>query len=331
MNRIQTALLIIGLLAVLPLGCMAVAGSEDSSLAYEQDWGSAGLAGGSSAPAPTSSVGDYRAAKAEEWAYDWDDGLADEAELARGIATTDQPASGEDAARTTKAVEGRKLVWTGSVSVLVDEYEPFKQSLDQQLDQLGGFVANADLSHYSGHVSWATLTVRIPSDQFETLVAWTEAEVEVQSLNIGTQDVTEEWVDIRSRIENGKRTEKRLLELLEERTATLGDVLAVERELARVRGEIEAAEGRMRVLADQVELATLTISVSVRDPYEPTVERGLGQKIADTFVSSLEAMLVVGEGLLIGFVALAPWLLLMAIFLYAFYRVVRFLIRRKSA
>lgn len=327
MTRTSTILFILGLLAALPLGCMAVSGGEDSSVGYAGDWGSGGLSAG--AP-PPSGAADYKKANVEEKAYEYDDGVAEEMErgVSSTIASTDTSVAEP---RTTKVVEGRKLVWTGSVSVLVDDYEPFKADLDAKIAELDGFIANADLSHYAGHVSWATLTVRIPAAQFEELVTWTESEVEVQSLNIGTQDVTEEWVDVRSRIDNGKRTEKRLLELLEDRTANLGDVLAVERELSRVRGEIEAAEGRMRVLADRVELATLTISVSVRDPYQPTVERTLGQKIVDTFVSSIEAMLVLGEGLLIVFVALAPWLLLLILFSYMFYRFVRFLIRRKSA
>lgn len=325
MTQARTWLFAVGLLAVLPLACMAVSGGEDSAAYSQPDWGDSGFGG-----APSSSV-DAKKAKLEEVAYASDAAAEEGLRGERFTSVVVEESGNASSAPATPAVEGRKLVWTGSVSVLVDDYEPFQDDLDAKLDELGGFVANADLSHYAGRVSWATLTVRVPSHRFEELVSWAESEVEVQSLAIGTQDVTEEWVDIRTRIDNGKRTEQRLLELLEDRTANLADVLAVERELARVRGDIEAAEGRMRVLADQVELATLTISVSVRDPYEPAVERGLGEKIADAFTSSLEAMVVVGEGLLIAFVALAPWLLLMALFVYAFYRVVRFLIRRKSA
>jgi hypothetical protein len=171
----------------------------------------------------------------------------------------------------------------------------------------------------------------VPASGFEDLVGWAESEVEVQSLDLGTQDVTEEWVDVRSRIDNGKRTETRLLELLADRTADLEDVLAVERELARVRQEIEHAEGRMRVLADQVELATLNLSVSVRNPYEPAVDPpGFGQMIADTFWGSLNAMLTAGKALVLIATGAAPWLLVLFVGLYTCFRILRALLRRKS-
>ncbi len=234
--------------------------------------------------------------------------------------------------KTTDSSEGRKLIRTGDISVTVEDYTPFREALDARLAEMDGFVSDANLDHWSGRVSWATLTVRVPADHFDELVGWAEAEVEVNSLNISTQDVTEEWVDVRSRIDNGKATEKRLLEILDDRTADLGDVLAVERELARVRGEIESAEGRLRVLADQVDLATLTIHVSVRNPYEPAVDPpGFGQTIGDVFMGSIEAMVTVAKGLVLLVVGASPWLVVLFAFAYALYRVIRGLVRRKSA
>ena len=277
----------------------------------KMDWGDdGGLAGAVSAP--------------EEVAYLEEDALASVDRLA----TLDV----DGAREKSSAVEGRKLIRTGDISVTVEDYDPFRDALDAKLEALGGFVADANLDHYSGRVSWATLTVRVSADAFEELVGWTESQVEVNSLNISTQDVTAEWVDIRSRLDNWKATEKRLLEILQDQTADLGDVLAVERELSRVREEIERAEGQMRVLADQVELATLTIHVSVRNPYQPAVDPpGFGQRIGDVFMGSLEAMLNLGKGIVLLTVGAAPWLLVMFVFLYVCYRFVRMLVRRKSA
>jgi len=284
-------------------------GEQKSARGKKMDWADdGGLAGAVAAP--------------EEIAYLEEDALA----------ATDRSATLVVDERKSSAVEGRKLIRTGDISVTVEDYEPFRTALDDRLKALGGFVADANLDHYSGRVSWATLTVRVSADAFEELVSWAEAEVEVNSLNISTQDVTAEWVDIRSRLDNWKATEKRLLEILADRTADLGDVLAVERELSRVREEIECAEGQMRVLADQVELATLTIHISVRNPYEPAVDPpGFGQRIADVFMGSLEAMVNVGKGIVLLTVGAAPWLLVLFVFLYVCYRFVRMLVRRKSA
>jgi len=298
---------------------MAVGGDSSSSADY-------GIAQKSAAPASSAGLSD-----------DWGgEGGLDR--TSRMVLAEEAPAEGEPArghraeAGQDSVVDGRKLIRTGSISVTVEDYSPFREALDGELKELGGFVSDASLDHYSGRVSWATLTVRVSSQHFDELVGWAESEVEVTSLNISTQDVTEEWVDVRSRIDNWKATEARLLEILDDRTADLGDVLAVERELSRVREEIERAEGRLRVLADQVELATLTIHVSVRNPYDPVVDPpGFGRQIADVFSGSLEMMLNVGKGVVLLTVGAAPWLLVLIVVAYLFYRFVRMLVRRRSA
>jgi hypothetical protein len=72
-------------------------------------------------------------------------------------------------------------------------------------------------------------------------------------------------VYVQARVANHRRLEERLVDLLDERTGDLDDVLAVERELARVREAIERQEGRLRYLSDRVALSTLTVTV-----HEPT-------------------------------------------------------------
>ena len=225
----------------------------------------------------------------------------------------------------------RKLIRTGDLRVVVDEYEPLQSALTARLTELGGFVADSDLNHHAGRVSYATLVLRVPAERFDELLSWTEGQVEVQSLNVDTADVTERWVDTQARIDNNKRTERRLLGLLETDAAKLEDVLAVERELSRVRGEIESAEGQMRVLSDQVGLATLTLQVSVRAHYDPTVAVAYHAKIGAAFSGSIEAMVDVAQGLGIIAVALLPWLLVLGLFGWIAFRLARSMWRRSRA
>jgi hypothetical protein len=86
--------------------------------------------------------------------------------------------------------------------------------------------------------------------------------------------VSEEFVDLSARIANGHRLEDRLLELLRTRTGKLADVLTVERELARVREEIERMEGRVRYLKAGAQLSTL--SVSLHEPAPIVASQGHG-------------------------------------------------------
>jgi hypothetical protein len=78
--------------------------------------------------------------------------------------------------------------------------------------------------------------------------------------------VGEEFVDVTARVANARRLEERLLTLLATRTGKLDDVLAVERELARVREEIDGNTGRLRFLRSKIAVSTLTVTVAERGP-----------------------------------------------------------------
>jgi len=200
-----------------------------------------------------------------------------------------------------------RLIRTGNVSVVVDAYAPFERELTAWLAQAQGHVADANLQHADGDVSWGNLTLRVPAESLDMLVGWVEEKVTVESLTLTSSDVTAEWVDVQARIDNGLRAETRLQELLATQTGTLADVLSVERELARVRGEIESAEGRMRVLADQVGLSTLHVQVSVRTPYIASVTPSFFDDVQDTFAGSVAGVARATRSAALGLVALAPW------------------------
>jgi hypothetical protein len=201
-----------------------------------------------------------------------------------------------------------RLIRTGNIAVVVDNFEPFQRELDVWLREAGGHVADASLSHADGSVGWGSLTLRVPSENLDALVGWTEERVQVESLSLQTSDVTAEWVDVESRIDNGRREEARLHDLLEDQTGSLADVLAVERELARVRGEIESSEGRMRVMADQVGMSTLTVQVQVRTPYAALLAPSFGDEAAAVFGNSVSALVATVRGAALIAVAAAPWL-----------------------
>lgn len=205
-------------------------------------------------------------------------------------------------------VEGRQLVRTGRVGLVVDDWGAFRAVLDAELAATGGFVGDATLTHTKGEVSWASLTVRVPSAEFDRFVAWAQESAEVTHVEVHSSDVTRQWVDLQSRIENGQAEETRLRELLAEQTGSLADVLAVERELARVRGEVEQAQREALAMKEQIDLSTIDVSVEVRSEYAPPIARTFPERIGDAFRASTGAMVDVAElGVLAG-VAAAPWL-----------------------
>jgi hypothetical protein len=164
------------------------------------------------------------------------------------------------------ALSSSMIIRTGYAGVEVDSLDVAIARVRQLAQRVGGFVANTEVQGGKDQLRTASLEVKIPSDRFDDALAGLAPIGKVESVNVNAQDVGEEYVDIAARVENAHRLETRLIALLANRTGKLQDVLSVERELARVREEIERYEGRLRFLRARVALSTLTIAVHERAP-----------------------------------------------------------------
>ena len=131
--------------------------------------------------------------------------------------------------------------------------------------------------------------IRIPVEQFDSFVESIVSLGELERNNRTSQDVTEQYYDIEARIKNKKVEEQTLNKILQERSGKLEDVLKIEIELSRVRGEIEQLEGKIRVLENLSSLATLTLNIREREKYAPPapVVADFGTQIARTWDGSI--------------------------------------------
>jgi hypothetical protein len=143
----------------------------------------------------------------------------------------------------------------------VDKLDPAIAKIRQLATQLGGYVGNSSVVGGRDQVRSATLELKIPAQRFDQAVNGLGNIGKVESVNATAEDVGEEFVDITARVNNAHRLEDRLIALLATRTGKLQDVLSVERELARVREEIERYEGRLRYLKTRAAVSTLSITV----------------------------------------------------------------------
>jgi len=224
------------------------------------------------------------------------------------------------------AADHRKVVRTGRVELLVASYDEARRKLDALLEGAGGYVDSTRVGRHRGAVSEATLSVRVPSGAFAGLLPRLAAIGEVTSEISDAADITDQYVDTEARLASGQQLEKRLLELATARSGTIDQVLTVERELARVRGEIEGYQGRLRQWSDQVALSTLTIELTTRRAeLAEAAAPSLGAQSSSALRASLDAMWELARGLAVALVALLPWLLLVAAPIYL---LVRAMVRR---
>lgn len=185
-----------------------------------------------------------------------------------------QPSSAQGTDPLTVQIAPTMVIRNGQASVEVDKLDPAIVKLRQLAAQLGGYIANSSMSGGRDQIRSAMVELKIPAQRFDQALNGLATIGKVESVNATAEDVGEEYVDITARVNNAHRLEDRLIALLATRTGKLQDVLSVERELARVREEIERYEGRLRFLKSRV--ATSTLSVTVHEPF-PILGQSPGQ------------------------------------------------------
>jgi hypothetical protein len=205
----------------------------------------------------------------------------------------------------------RKLIQTADVNLVVEDFDTVPQRIESLVERHGGFISDSRLGGQRGARRTGTWQVRVPSEQFKSFLGAAAGIGEIRSMTQSARDVTEEFVDVEARIRNKRVQEEGLLRILAERPGKLEDVLAVERELSRVREEMERMQGRLRLLSSLTSLATITISVEEIKGYVPAESPTLARRVTRSFEGSLIALRQTGEALLVTLAALAPWFIVL--------------------
>lgn len=175
----------------------------------------------------------------------------------------ESPPSGPDPLQNVNAgsVAPTMVIRIGQAFIEVDKVDPAILKVRQLAAQVGGYITNSSISGGRDQIRQATFELKIPAPKYDEAVGLLSTIGKVETVSSTAQDVGEEFVDVTARVTNSKRLEERLISLLANRTGKLDEVLRVERELARVREEIERYEGRLRYLSARVAMSTLTITV----------------------------------------------------------------------
>ncbi|MDG3007431.1 DUF4349 domain-containing protein [Paludisphaera mucosa] len=220
-------------------------------------------------------------------------------------------AKSEAAPPTAAAPAGvtRKVIYDATLDLAVDKVDPVASKVVALVGSSGGYIAEENMSGSPGANRALFWRLRIPVDRFDGFVEAVKALGELEQFNRKSQDVTAEFYDIEAHVKNKKVQELTLQKILEERSGQLEEVLKVEVELSRVRGEIEQLQGRMRVLEALSSLATLTLTLRERDRFEPPapVVADFPTQVARTWHASITQLVDVGKGLILFAVANAVW------------------------
>jgi hypothetical protein len=182
---------------------------------------------------------------------------------------------------SSEMIVSSMIIRTGQASIEVDSLERGIRAVRALAGRVGGYVANSSIAAGAEEMHTATLEIKIPAARFDDAISGLQPIGQLESVSVSAEDVGEEFVDVAARATNGRKLEQRLIDILGTRTGKLSDVLAVERELARVREDIERQEGRMRYLRTRASLSTLSVTVHEKAPV--VAGTGSGGMLADAF------------------------------------------------
>jgi hypothetical protein len=184
-----------------------------------------------------------------------------------------------------------KLIKSSVISLEVETYDEAFTNIKEIVSLYRGYISESDERDAEGRKYGYTI-IRVPREYFEETIEDIKTLGEVDVAKTTVQDVTEEYIDLEARLTNLKKQEERYLEVLAVAT-TVDEILKVENQLERIRGEIESYEGKMRYLDDSIDYATIRI-----DMKEPKIERfEIGLKDAlkralQAFFSALRAVII---------------------------------------
>lgn len=149
-----------------------------------------------------------------------------------------------------------------SLSIIAKDFDSSRASLDSILARHNGYAAELDAATPEGAARSLQASLRIPAPQLPAALAELKALGRVELETQNGEEVTEQHADLVARLKNSRETEQRLQAILTERTGKVGDVLSVEQEIARVRGEIEQMEAEQKNLEHRVDFSTIDLKLS---------------------------------------------------------------------
>lgn len=174
-----------------------------------------------------------------------------------------EPAAEEPIAQDdlSNGVQEQLIIRTGNLEIIVEDTEATIDEIARRINAAGGWVVSSNVFQ-RGEAKSGSMTVRVPVTQFDALVNDIESmAIEVLTSATSGEDVTEEYVDRRARLENLEATADRVRGFLAE-ADDVEEALAVNAELSRLEGEIEALRGRIQYLEQSAAFSTITVQIT---------------------------------------------------------------------
>ncbi|NQU79723.1 DUF4349 domain-containing protein [Candidatus Woesearchaeota archaeon] len=180
-----------------------------------------------------------------------------------------------------------QIIRTASMNIEVDDFFLAAQKVEAYARKYGGYVSNSDTRADHNNIKRGTLSIRVPEIHFDAALAELSWLGEIKSRNLNGMDVTEEHIDIQARITNSQTHEEMLIQMYDNAT-DIDDMLQMEKEVSRVREQIERMQGQLIYLNNRVDMSTIT--VSLYEPIPVVKEWGVWKSVKNALNHSLATL-----------------------------------------
>jgi hypothetical protein len=218
------------------------------------------------------------------------------------------------------------IIKTGSMDISVDDYTKAIPAIQNLIKGNNGYIQSENESTDN----WAkrnSIVIRVPAANFEKLMNSIGGIARnVLSRNMNTDDVSEEYYDTDARKKAQQAAANRYIELLKQ-AKNVEEVMAVQSRIDAIQEEVDAKEGRLRFLRDQVGYSTITLSVAQNYDYKPVDGPGFGSRMGSAFGNGWQGFL----NFLIVVANLWPLWIMMAAAYFIIRKIVKRFLKKKQA
>ena len=180
-----------------------------------------------------------------------------------------EPAAQSPAETPAPEVANRKLIRNATVQLEIVSFDDAVQKITTFAKEEHGYVATTNSAKQANGKLRGQVVVKVLPANLDPFLQKIRGLGELKNQTLGTEDVTKAYFDTDARLKDARVMEQRLIDMLNTKTGKVSDLLQVEKELSRVREEIEKMQGELKYWDSQVQFATVTISLAEKDMEEP--------------------------------------------------------------
>ena len=258
-----------------------------------------------------------------------------------GVAPAESPAGGTVGSPSVfdPSLFGKMIIRNGAMDLEVEDFDVAYSRIEEIVQSLEGYIESADTyttpvydsSGRIGDLQGGNVSLRIPSARFDTGMQQLKTLGTVTRSNISSYDVTEQYIDTQSRIKNLEAREQRLRELLG-RAENIKDIIEIDQQLVNVRTEIDSLTGILKNYDKSLQMSSIQVSIREKSLSESSISPlngNLFDRLRANLIRSINALVQMSQALLIGLVAMLPFLAVLGLATYVVIRLIRRWLRQR--